>query len=218
MPTPCLPIGTADSGREWCTTRGSGIRLRRSSSPQRTQRKFNGFLASVLLHSGESPLAPCRSPLSASLVHFYNSDLQITRHQFRLDISLDHRPINRILVIIEFELKSTESAHMWLAARHRRVTRRPCGRGEAAGVVTCWRALASMCTRSLSFRCPLHFASRRDRSCHVLRCAPRSNPHHRAFPAPLPPSAGSFRYSGVFLDALCFRRSAAVVSHHRRFQ
>ena len=39
--------------------------------------------------------------------------------------------------------------------------------------------------RSLSFRC-LHFASRRDRSCHVLRCA-RSNPHHRAFPAPLPP-------------------------------
>ena len=63
----------------------------------------------------------------------------------------------------------------------------------------------------MSFRCLcLHFASRRDRSCHVLRCAPRSNPHHRAFPAPLPPSAGSFRYPGVFLDALCFRRSSAV--------
>ena len=67
-----------------------------------------------------------------NLDHFWNSDLQTTRHHVRLDISLDHRPIGRILVIIEFELKSTESVHMWRAARHRRVTRRPCGRGEAA--------------------------------------------------------------------------------------
>ena len=104
-------------GREWHTPRGSGSRLRRSLSPQRTHSEsLTAFLASVLLH--------CH--LAASLGHFWNSDSQITRHQFRLDISLDHRHIGRILVIIEFELKSTESVHMWLAARHRRVTRRPC--------------------------------------------------------------------------------------------
>ena len=66
----------------------------------------------------------CASSLLAftNLDHFWNSDLKITRHHVRLDISLDHRPIQwaigRILVIIEFELKSTESVHMRRAARH----------------------------------------------------------------------------------------------------
>ena len=105
-----------------------GLRChKRERSPPRTRDKCSQFC--VLLHW--------------HIARFYESDLQITIHHVRLDISLDHSPIKRILVIIEFELKSTESAHMWLAARYRQVTRRPCrpcGRGKEAGVVTCCRA------------------------------------------------------------------------------
>ena len=163
LPTPCWPIGAADGGSGTVCQAHPAWQWQPSQTifvtAAHTQRKYNSFLASVLLHCHLAAHS-----LSASLGHFWNSDSQMMKHYVRLDISLDQMPINRILRLIDFELKTTESFNVRpLASRATpRMLSSVLQRGGGGGSAPLARP------GQLS----LLLLPRREQSCHVLRCAP----------------------------------------------